>query len=338
MTHEIRHLFQTLAGWQQSGTKAVFVSVVDLEGQSYRRPGVRMVINENGEPAGAVSGGCIEQEIFRQAESVFSNGVPKIMTYDGRLRIGCEGILYILIEPVFITGGLEAEFYIVLDTRQKFSIDTYYSRQPGSLANAGSIITLNGKSFPLNPAFDMKGAEGQVCFTQVFDPLFRLYIFGAEHDAVQLCKAARLIGWEVVIVATAEESKSCDYFPGAASLITPAFEKIDTSGYDDQTAIVLMTHSFSKDVQYLMALKECKPAYLGIVGSYRRRERLFSILLDHFPDTPVEFLEQVHGPAGLSIGAENAAEIAVSILAEILSAIRHQVPESLRDRKGAIHG
>src|SRR5512133_2577238 len=106
MTHEIKLLFQTLKIWQQLGKKAVFVTVVDLEGSSYRRPGVRMVFNEDGDSVGAVSGGCVETEIERQAQSVFRNGKAKLMTYDGRLRIGCEGILSILIEPVFLSEEL----------------------------------------------------------------------------------------------------------------------------------------------------------------------------------------------------------------------------------------
>ena len=100
MTHEIKLLFQTIKTWQSEGKKSVLVSVVALDGSSYRRPGVRMVINEDGDSVGAVSGGCVEKEIDHQAQSVFRSGKAKIMTYDGRLRVGCEGIIHILIEPV----------------------------------------------------------------------------------------------------------------------------------------------------------------------------------------------------------------------------------------------
>ncbi len=146
-----------------------------------------------------------------------------------------------------------------------------------------------------------------------------------------------MLGWEVTIFASADESKSCDYFPGASALLTPAFDEVDTSVIDEQTAVVLMTHSFSKDVQYLMALKEAKPAYLGIIGSVNRRERILSTMLDYFPDISPEFLEQIHGPAGINIGAETASEIAVSVLAEILSVIREKAPISLSEKSGAIH-
>jgi len=337
MTHEIKLIFETIKTWQLLGKKSVLVSVVALEGSSYRRPGVRMIINEDGVSVGAVSGGCIEKEIEHQAQSVFQSGKAKMMTYDGRLRIGCEGIIRILIEPVFLSGELLTDFESSLIHRKKFTMDVYYYYSVGEYKNAGTLIILNGKTYSLNPSFLASQIEDQECFSQSFDPLFQLYIFGAEHDAVQLCQAAKLLGWEVIIVASAEESKSCDYFPGAVSLITPAFNDVDISVFDEQTALVLMTHSFNKDVQYLISLKESKPAYIGLVGSIKRRERVLSMLVDYCPDISPEFLEQIYGPAGINIGAESASEIAVSILAEILGVIRNKKPEALRNKVGSIH-
>jgi len=338
MTHEIKLLFQTLKSWQHLGKKAVFVSVVTLDGSSYRRPGVRMVISEDGESVGAVSGGCVEKEIERQAQSVFRNGKSKIMTYDGTYRIGCEGIIHILIEPVFLSEELLNDFDSQLKNRLPFSIDSFYYQETGEFDHLGSLITINGKKYSLHPASHPEKEKGQSCYSQSFEPLFQLYIFGAEHDAVQLCKAASLLGWEVTIVAAEDESKSIDFFPGAASFITPSFENIDTSALDEQTAVVLMTHSYNKDVQYLMALKECKPAYLGLLGPVKRRERVLSMLLEQCPDASIEFLEQIHGPAGINVGAESASEIAISILTEILSVVRHQEPMPLKDKKSPIHG
>jgi xanthine/CO dehydrogenase XdhC/CoxF family maturation factor len=74
-----------------------------------------------------------------------------------------------------------------------------------------------------------------------------------------------------------------------------------------------------------------------MVGAVKRRERVFSMLLDYCPDIAPEFLEQIYGPAGINIGAESASEIAVSILSEILSVIRNKKPEALRNKVGSIH-
>ncbi len=324
MTHEIKLIFETLKTWQEEGKRSVFVSVVALQGSSYRKPGVRMIISEDGKSVGAVSGGCVENEIERQAQSVFKTGNSKVITYDGRLRIGCEGIIHILIEPVFFPGELLTDFDSVLKSRQNFEMDSFYHLEVGEYNDVGTVVKLRNKTYSLNPSFSLAQKKDQKCFSQTFTPLFQLFIFGAEHDAVQLSQAANLLGWEVTVVASPDEAKSCDYFPGASSLIAPAFDNIDTSFIDEQTAVVLMTHSFNKDVRYLMALKNTNPAYIGLLGSIGRRERVLSMLMEYAPETSIEFLEQIHGPAGLNIGSIGAPEIAVSILAEILSVIRRQ--------------
>lgn len=338
MTHELKQLFETAARWQQAGKKTVLATVVNLEGSSYRRPGVRMLLCDSGEDMGAVSGGCVENEIHRQAQSVFRTGKAKIMTYDGRLRLGCDGLLYLLLEPFEASGPLVEKFHSVLKGRHSFSAEAYYYSSPGEYDGIGSILVLDDTRYSLNPAFKPDPKEDTECFSQTFPPLFQLYIFGAEHDAVHLCHAAHLLGWEVTVVAPPEESKSISYFPGASQFLTPVIEHIDASVLDQHTAVVLMSHSYNKDVQYLMALKEAKPAYFGLLGPAHRRERLINEFLERSPDASPEFLEQLHGPAGLNIGAESAPEIAVSVLAEILGVIRNQAPVALREKSGSIHG
>ena len=100
MTHELKNLIEKTLEWQNNNKKNVLATVVKTEGSSYRRPGVRMIINDIGERYGAVSGGCVEKEVQIQAQSVLESGIPKIMAYDGRLRLGCEGIIFVLIEPI----------------------------------------------------------------------------------------------------------------------------------------------------------------------------------------------------------------------------------------------
>jgi xanthine/CO dehydrogenase XdhC/CoxF family maturation factor len=338
MPQELRLILKTAADWQKAGKKTVLATVVKLEGSSYRRPGVRMLLNEAGEAVGAVSGGCVEKEILHQAQSVFRSGKAKIITYDGRYRVGCDGLLYILLESFEISEKLLKAFEGNYKERKPIKAETYYYPEPGEYEGIGSRLVLDVETFPVNPAFQADPSEDQACFSQVYPPVFQLYIFGAEHDAVQLCKAASQLGWEVTIVASPDEAKSIDYFPGALRLISPAFDRIDTSVLDRQTAVVVMSHSLNKDVRYLIALKEVKPAYFGLLGPVHRRERILSEFLNYCPDTSPGFLDQLHGPAGINIGAESASEIAVSILAEILSVIRKQTPMALREKTGSIHG
>ena len=105
MIHELKEIINQALANQQKGLKNVLATVVYLEGSSYRKPGVRMLISEDLNTVGAVSGGCVEKEIIHRANSVFLNNQSKIITYDGRYKLGCEGILYILLEPFFISNA-----------------------------------------------------------------------------------------------------------------------------------------------------------------------------------------------------------------------------------------
>ena len=337
MTYELKKLIETGIIWQKKGIKVVLATVVALEGSSYRRPGVRMILSENGKWMGNVSGGCVEKEVSRQAQSVFNTQKAKVMSYDGSYRLGCEGILYILLEPFEISDACYLSFQRIIEDRKHFTCKSYFQKMKDNSNEMGSVLTLENESFKISPTFNTKQIETLESFSQDFTPIFTLYIFGAEHDAGELCKMATQIGWEVYIVAPPNEAKSIDYFAGAKRFLTPAFDEINTLVFDANTAIVVMTHSFNKDVQYLMALRDAKPAYFGLLGPAHKRERLFSKFLEYFPDTSYEFFEKIHGPAGINIGAENGSEIAVSILAEILSVLRKRDPIFLRDKMGQIH-
>ena len=129
MTHEFKNIVKSHKRAQELGVKTVLASVVALEGSSYRRPGVRMLIWENGTCTGAVSGGCVEKEIERQAQTVFSTGIAKVMTYDGRFRLGCEGIIYILIEPFNPTNEFLSLFDVAINSRNSFSLHSYYKQE-----------------------------------------------------------------------------------------------------------------------------------------------------------------------------------------------------------------
>ena len=98
-----------------------------------------------------------------------------------------------------------------------------------------------------------------------------------------------------------------------------------------------MTHSFVKDLQFLISLKAEQGAYIGLLGPYKRREKLFDELMERYPDVSEEFLEHIHGPAGIDVGAETPQEIAISILSEILSVVNKKVPSLLKHKIGAIH-
>lgn len=341
MTHELKKIVQAYLVSKKSKRKSVLATVVALDGSSYRRPGVRMLIDEAGKMTGAVSGGCVEKEIWRQSDSVFKSGIAKVMQYDGRYRLGCEGVLYILIEPFNPGRPFLKEFTGCLEKRTDFTIQSYYSRKTETSPLFGTTIQFNNDSWlPFHESFKFNESLNNsniYTFKQEMKPCFKLVIIGAEHDAVQLCVMATLLGWEIIIVAPVSEAKVIENFPGAHKLINTPAGEINTNSIDPQTAIILMTHNFVNDLKFLITLKEVKPAYIGILGPSKRREKLLQAFLEHYPEAEDAFFDLIHGPAGLNIGAETPQEIALSILSEILAVVRIQNPVSLKSKAGTIH-
>lgn len=334
MTHELHQLLKTYLSYHERDQKVVLVTLVSLSGSSYRKPGVRMMITQSGEMIGAVSGGCVEKEIKLQAQEVFQTHQPKMMTYDGRYRLGCEGILHLLIEPMTLSPDNTQTIIDHLEKRGSLSVSTHYHTALGLQPDSGSIIELGNMAYPIHPQIQ---PEGKAVFVQNLPALFELFIFGAEHDSVALSELASKLGWRVTIVAAADEQKSIEHFTGAVNLLTPLYDQVAELPITNESAVVLMTHSISKDVQYLCALKDKEPAYLGLLGPAQRREQLITQLLEFRPETEDRFIELLRGPAGINIGALSAHEIAVSIIGEILAVTRSAQLIALREKTGAIH-
>lgn len=342
MTHELKKIVQHFAIAKATGLKTVLATVVALEGSSYRRPSVSMLIDEAGKMIGAVSGGCVEKEILHQAQTVFKDGKAKIMTYDGRYRLGCEGILYILIEPFEPSEKWMEQFQHILANRKNFTTKTFFTKDDLKSSEKFGTAYFFSKDacLTVSPNFDLQSALTDTeisIFENELKPCFRLVIVGSEHDAVELSVAASFLGWEVTVIASPKDPKTIENFPGAHALIHSSPETLDTSQFDAESAVVLMTHSYVTDLKFLMAFKDIHFLYVGLLGPSKRREKLLGEFIEHAPDVEEAFFTNIHGPAGLNLGAETAQEIAVSIVAEILAVIRKQDASPLKKRKGRIH-
>jgi len=340
MTHEFKELIQAYLSASKIGLKSVLATVVALKGSSYRRPGVRMLLTSNGQMVGAVSGGCVEKEILRQSATVFKTAIPKMMTYDGRYKLGCEGLLYILIEPFDPDKEMVVSFEKTLEQRQTFEITSQFSKTVRSGEYLGSRISFNNKeSFLFNKKNKnkLKISDDFERFSQKLEPCFKLIIVGAEHDTVQLTLFASLLGWEVIVVTSLSDPQNKGDFPGAHQLLAISPETFDINDINEQTAVVLMTHNYVKDLKYLTVLKDSSPIYLGLLGPAKRRERLLNEFIESNPTVREEFFDVIYGPTGLNIGAETPQEISLSICSEILSVLRKQEPKSLKYKNGKIH-
>jgi len=188
-----------------------------------------------------------------------------------------------------------------VEKRFPFQIKSYYKKNQGDSQDFFTGFDFKGVSLTVNQ--HVKKSEKELpCFEQEMLPCFQLFIIGAEHDAVQLCTYASHTGWEVTVVTDPREGKTKKDFPGIHRLISVGPEAFCYT-LDQQTAVVIMTHSFVKDLQYLSE----------------------------------DFLEQIHGPAGIDIGAETPQEVAISILSEVLSVVNDKECPSLKNKMGNIH-
>ena len=257
------------------------------------------------------------------------------MTYDGRYRLGCEGILYILLEEFKPKESFFDAFVKCLETRQEFVIQSNYLKKEGLTKGIGTTLEIEGQAYSLSNIGMSESITLQ--FTQKMPPCFKLMIFGTEHDAVKLCQLASFNGWEVTVVSGPLESKTIKNFPGATAFYSVSPDDLELNSIDSETAVVLMSHNFANDLKYLLELKDTRPVYIGMLGPSHRREKLLSQFLEYCPDVDEQFLELIHGPAGLNIGAETPQEIAISILSEILSVVRSQTPMALKEKVGGIH-
>ncbi|EJG03195.1 XdhC family protein [Flavobacterium sp. F52] len=334
MMHELLKLREAFLMHNSKGIKAVMATVTSIEGSSYRRPGVRMLVFENNNMSGAVSGGCVEKEILKQSQSVLQEGKAKMMVYDGRYRLGCEGMLYILIEPFLPDESLWEALEEAEVGREHIEIESLYARAVGTRHGMGSVFYIGAESFGFsNAALDNTLSR----YRQIMKPRFHLIIIGSEHDAVQLCYFAYQTGWEVTVVASINEGKTLANFPGASHIRHLLPQEIGTLSIDKQTAVILMTHSYVTDLKFLLELKNSHPAYLGLLGPLKRRNQLLNEFFELAESYNEELLDVAYGPCGISIGAETPQEIAVSIIAEILSVMRKEEPVSLKYKKGTIH-
>lgn len=338
MIHEFIHIVEQAYINQSKGIANVLVTVVDLNGSSYRKPGVRMLIDADGNKVGAVSGGCVENEILSRSVSVFKTGVPKIITYDGRYRLGCEGILYVLLEPFYIDEIFLKRFQQSIQEREQITIQSFFYNEDDSEGNYGSLLTFSdGKQYSFSERLNVDDLVGHNVFSQTLEPRFNLLIIGGEHDAVKLCAMASLLGWEINVVTSLNDPKTREDFPGATSVTSASPEIFDFDRLNEETAVVLMTHNYSYDLKYLIKLATAKYCYLGIIGSFKRKVQLENEVFSFVPDVSDDFINSIYSPAGLNIGAVTPEEIALSIVSEIMSVVRGKEPYSLRNMKSKIH-
>jgi xanthine dehydrogenase accessory factor len=178
--------------------------------------------------------------------------------------------------------------------------------------------------------------DGTKVFAEWYGPPPRLFVYGAVDTAEALCRAAKLLGWKVIVADARAKFATSERIPSADELIVAwpddALAQVQP---DHQTAIVVLTHDDKFDEPALQGALETEAFYVGALGSRRNQERRRERLLE--AGVSEESLERIMGPSGLDIGADTQEETALSILAEILAVRAQRTGGFLKQAKRRIH-
>lgn len=345
----------------KAGERAALATIVSVEGSSYRQPGARMLITENGKTTGVLSAGCFERDVCERAQKVISNGAPALVKYDTTtdedivwgLGLGCNGVVHVLIEPanerVASLMQLLAE---CAESESSGAIATVFQTEGDIDASIGTTAllfpdgTIDGDSIvpsifeDLTEAaisnsstikhYEMSGGGVDVLL-EVVQPRVRLVIFGAGFDVLPVVSLAKNLGWHTSVVDTRARVSSIENFQEADAVWLCRPEDVSTQVMvSERTAVVVMTHNYLHDLELLRQLLPLPLRYLGCLGPRRRTERL----LEELDTRPIDHL---HAPIGLDIGAETPEEIALSIVSEIKAVLAQRHGGELREREGSIH-
>lgn len=307
----------------REGRGAALATVTETWGSAPRPAGSQLAISGDGALVGSVSGGCVEGAVAAEAEAAIADGVPRLLEYgvadEDAFAVGlaCGGTIRVLLEPVGGQGpdaGLLAEVAAARAARRPI----VYAVRPGTWERR----LVAGPGDPLWPEAetvlrtDRSGFFGE-WFLRAVNPAPRLVIVGAAHVAQHLAPMARIAGFDVTVVdprgAFATEAR----FPGTRLIVDLPDEALAEIGLDPRVAVVTLTHDPKIDDPAIVAALASDAFYLGCLGSRKTHAQRLERLAALGPA-----LDRIHAPVGLAIGARTPAEIAVSILAEIIARLR----------------
>lgn len=304
--------------WRR-GHGQTLVTLVGVEGSSYRQPGACMLIGSDGNWAGSVSGGCLETEVVRKAAWLARNGavVERYSTlFDDTAEIpyglGCGGAVHLLLEPTDT-----AEFTALMEAMEA-SLRGEQRRALTQLPDLGRALRrciLGAGGLHL-----FRSAEGFVDvglphFDERLNPPQRLFVIGAGDDAQPVVQMAALLGWNVTVIDGRAQWARAERFPAANRVVALAAESAPLIASGD--AVVIMTHSYEQDRDWLVAVLPQGPQYLGLLGARHRSALLIADAAERLGWSLERICDRLFAPVGLDLGGDGAEAIALSIIAEV---------------------
>jgi xanthine dehydrogenase accessory factor len=350
------------------GRQSALATVVRVHGSSYRSPGARMLITDDGKWVGSISGGCLEGDALRKARKVMHDKIPMTVTYDTReegnqnlgIGLGCNGVIDVLIEPLSVDYAFNpiSVFEEIIESKQPIALATIFKgsgtgerlmlNSTGEVkGNIADTSIKTGVLHDLTMLFETgksetkklpSGNEEIEVFIELIQPSISLIIFGGGFDARPVSTLAKSLGWEVSVTDECVAHIAPVFFPDADNLSLCQREFIERDfDITPYTACVLMSHNYEYDRDVLKKLIQAPAPYIGILGPRKRFDKMQQEFAAHGIALTQHDFHRIHSPIGLDIGAETPDEIAVAIIAEIQSKFANRSGGFLKYNSGPIH-
>ena len=296
--------------WLRQKRQIALATVISTWGSSPRPVGGQMAIDENGEIIGSVSGGCIEGAVISEGINSLKDGKSRVKDYgisnDMAWEVGlaCGGELKILIQPLNVEDKIVYSIVEKIKKREtiKLRID----------CTTGSRIVDDNIDDQIS-FYDESKNE----FTQIIEPKPRLFIVGAVHIAQALVPLADIADYEIILIDPRDHFATKDRFPNCKIINQWPDEALSKFYLDKSSHLVTLTHDPKIDDLALIFCLKNNFGYIGSLGSKKTHlKRCDRLLQKGFNEKE---LSKIHGPIGLDINAKTPAEIATSILAEIIN-------------------
>ena len=308
-------VLRSAEAWRAAGQRVTLGTIVKTWGSAPRPVGALVVVRGDGQVAGSVSGGCVEDDLIDKVRAqAVAKDLPQLVTYGvtneeaTRWGLPCGGTLQLVLEPVTAASAL-GELLATISRQQlvKRRLDMRTGRvslQPGQWQDA---LEFDGETL-----------------TTVHGPRWRLVLIGAGQLTQYLAEMARMLDYQVSVIEPREEYASGWNVAGIALDRRMPDDVIAAMNLDGHSAVVALTHDPKIDDLALMEALKSAAFYVGAIGSKKNNDARRKRLLDF--DLAEAEIARLRGPVGLYIGSKTPPEIAVAIMAE-LTAVRHGVSE-----------
>jgi len=355
-------LYERMGTMVEAGDDGVLVTIADVAGNAYRRPGAKMLVSATGDKTGSVTAGCLEDSIQRLCENVIETRTPLVEIVDVTnddgvwgLGVGCNGIVTLLLEPITAAHRPLVEAYTSRTPIAAVTVlpdkgyqewhrlyvrpDTEWSpSQPEWLQRS-----LNGRAieFAHKGKASLQTLEGPDRAVDVFvdgvSPPPTLVIVGSGTDVRPLIQIANGAGFRTVVVGFRGGKATTERYLAADEVIPASPRELSTVvDIDENTYVCVMTHNFVDDSLAVAELEGTPTPYIGVMGPASRFEKIKKHLRTDQPSRNIQ-LDSIYTPVGLDLGGGEPYQIALSIVAEVLAVHNGRTVSHLRNRDGHIH-